>query len=350
MAIILARRIGAVLARIADHHADMADLDDGLRDHFDRREQPVDEIAALDQHLELAAAAAAGGDELLRILEAVVEGRMLRLVDADFGRDDVIGGQRRAVMDGDDADLVGRILDHHRGEALALLDQALHLGEQLLVAAIEHQSVDMLARDDHELGEVYGIGALAQDRALRALLAARGEKRADIEEIGGLEIARERLRRPERGAVAREDVADLALRDRHERLGVDAILERHEEMIAAAQDLRLIAGLAIERDQAAGDGAAATPQFLDDGDTVIADIAYRSRCNEKKNDNKRHGDRCAEQKHVIHVGKGVLRTSRQAPHECSRTIYACASAAAREIGRAVTRFDITRDHADIAFV
>ena len=84
----------------------MADLDHGLGDHLDRREQAVDEIAALDQHLELAAAAAAGGDELLRILEAVVEGGGVGLVGADLGRDDLVGGQRRAVMHGDHADLI----------------------------------------------------------------------------------------------------------------------------------------------------------------------------------------------------------------------------------------------------
>jgi len=272
----------------------MADLDDRLVDHLDRREQAVDEIAALDQHGELAPAAAAGGDELLRILEAVMRCGGIVGIGADLRRDDMVGGQRRAVMDGDHADLVLGILDHHCIEAAALGDHALHLGEQLMVARLEHQAVDLLARDDHELDEVDGIGALAQDRALRALLAAVAKEAAHIEEIGGAQIAGERLGRPERLAVAGEDIADLALRNGHQRLAVDAVLERKEEMIAAAQQSGLEAGLAVERDQAAGDRAVAAPQFLDGRDAAIADIADATRSNEQDDDDRTHGCRSAE--------------------------------------------------------
>ncbi len=73
VAIILAGGIGTAVAGIADHHTDMADLDHRLRHHLHGGEQAVDEVAALYQHLQLATATAAGGDELLRILKAVVE-------------------------------------------------------------------------------------------------------------------------------------------------------------------------------------------------------------------------------------------------------------------------------------
>ena len=55
-----AREVRADRARVRDDDADGADLDDGLRDHLDRREQAVDVVRALDEHLELAAARAAG--------------------------------------------------------------------------------------------------------------------------------------------------------------------------------------------------------------------------------------------------------------------------------------------------
>ncbi len=184
------------------------------------------------------------------------------------------------------ADLIRRIADHHRVEAGALSDHALHLGEQVAVVHLQHQAVDMLARDDHELGEVDGIGALAQDRALRPLLSTISQEGAHVEKIGGAQVARQRLRRAERRAVPREDVADLPLRDGHQRLAVDAILEGHEEMVAAAQHGRLIASLAPERDQALGDGTVAAPQLLNDGNAVVANVAHAARENEKQDDDE----------------------------------------------------------------
>ena len=50
-------------AGVRHDDADVADLDDGLGDHLDRREEAVDVVGALDEHLELAAAQAAGGEE-----------------------------------------------------------------------------------------------------------------------------------------------------------------------------------------------------------------------------------------------------------------------------------------------
>ena len=173
----------------------MADIDERLRDFFDGREQPVDEIAPLDEHLQLAPAAAPGGDELLGILEAVVERHRVSLVGADLRRDDLVGGQGGTVMDSNYADHVVSVLQHDRLEAAALRDDVLHFDEQIAVGGFEQQAVNPLLGQDDELREVDGVGALAQDRALRALLAAIAEKPADIEEFSRLDVAGQRLRR-----------------------------------------------------------------------------------------------------------------------------------------------------------
>ena len=94
-----------------------------------------------------------------------------------------------------------------------------------------------------------------------------------------MEVARdvtfdaERLHRRERQAVAREDVADLPLRDGDERQHVHAVLERHQEVHAAAQDVGLEAGLAAQRDEARAHRAARAPPLLDDADAIVRDVA-----------------------------------------------------------------------------
>ena len=79
----------ARLAGVGDDHADGADLDHGLGDQLHRGEQAVDVVGALDQHLELPAALAAGAQELLGVLEAVVVGRGVGRIVADGRRDDL---------------------------------------------------------------------------------------------------------------------------------------------------------------------------------------------------------------------------------------------------------------------
>ena len=103
-----------------------------------------------------------------------------------------------------------------------------------------------------ELREIDRIGAFAQDGALRSLLTA-------IVQESGATSRKSAVRTllasvwvgPSGSAVAREDIADLALRDGNQRLDVDAVLERYEEVIAATQDVGLVTGLARQRDQAA---------------------------------------------------------------------------------------------------
>ena len=87
--------------------------------------------------------------------------------------------------------------------------------------------------------------------------------------------AAERLHRRERLAVARVDVADLAFRDRHERLAVDPVLPREVERVhAAAEDVGLVAGLTLGGDDAALlQRALRGPELLDDADLGVGDVA-----------------------------------------------------------------------------
>ena len=49
--IALTRSVSAAFAGVGNDHADVADFDKCLADHLDRRKQPVDEIAAFNEHL-----------------------------------------------------------------------------------------------------------------------------------------------------------------------------------------------------------------------------------------------------------------------------------------------------------
>ncbi len=254
----------------------MADLDHRLGDALDRGEQPVDEVRTFDQHLQLTATAASGGQERFRVLEVVVEGGTVGRIVAHGRRDDLFRRQGRTVVDGDHANSVVGILNDHGGKAVAIGDDGAHLLEQGAVVGVELDAVDLVMRDDDELRQVDGVGALAQDLALRTFLAAGFEEMARVLVVGRLDIARQGLCRLQRDAVTGEDVADLALRDRHQRLHVQAELEREEEVVTAAQDTRLEAGFALQGDQAGGDGAFRAPQFFDDGGVIVADIADHS--------------------------------------------------------------------------
>jgi plasmid stabilization system protein ParE len=74
---------------------------------------------------------------------------------------------------------------------------------------------------------------------LGAALTAGAEEGAGVLEVARGGVGREGLHGGERRAVAREDVADLALRDGDERRGVDAVLQRREDVPAAAEHVGL---------------------------------------------------------------------------------------------------------------
>jgi hypothetical protein len=93
---------------------------------------------------------------------------------------------------------------------------------------------------------------------LAALVAALAEERHGVLEVVALDDLAQRLARLQRRAVAGVDVPDLPLRDRDQRHLVEPELPRPQpQVIAAAQELRLIAGLAVDRDDVPlGDRAA----------------------------------------------------------------------------------------------
>ena len=92
----VARDVQVLVADVADHHADVADGDLGHRHLLDLHEPGVQVPRAGQQHLLLQAAAAAGVDERLAALEAVVPG--------DDGPARSPAGIGLAVEHGDDAD------------------------------------------------------------------------------------------------------------------------------------------------------------------------------------------------------------------------------------------------------
>ena len=154
-------------------------------------------------------------------------------------------------MHGDDADDVCGVLDHDRLEALPLGDDHRHPLEGFRLRAVKRQKMDALARDHDELRRVEGVGTLAQNLALRSALTAGAQEGGHVLEVVGGDVARQRLRRRQRLPVAREDVADLPLRDGHQGHLVQAILERHQHVPAAPQQGGLKAGLAVQGDETA---------------------------------------------------------------------------------------------------
>ena len=179
--------------------------------------------------------------------------------DADRRRDDLAGAQRRAVMDGDDADHVELRIDDDRLERVAFVEQLGHAADDVGIGIDAIDRIGAVGGEHDELREIDRVSALAQDLALRTLLAARGQEGAHVLEVVCHRVGGKRLGRRQRLAVAGEEIADLALRDRDQRDLVDAVLERHEEMVAAAQHVGLETGLAAEGDEALADRAAHRP-------------------------------------------------------------------------------------------
>ncbi len=214
-------------------------------------------------------------------------------VVADRGRDDLADRQGRAVVHRHHTHLILGVLQHHRLEAGPVLDDLGHLGQELGLVRIQAQGEQPVLGHHHEFGQVDGVGAFAQHRALRALLAAGLEERARVLEIHHARVARERLVGRQGPAVAGEHIADAALGNGHQGSHMQPVLERHEEVQAAAQHLGLEAGLAAQGDQAAADRAAPAPQLLDDGDPVVADVpddAGQAHENDRQNDGQRRTD------------------------------------------------------------
>jgi hypothetical protein len=146
-----ARQVVALAAGVRDHDADVADLDDGLRHELDRREQAVHVVRAVDEHLMLAPAPPAGREEALGVLEVVVERLRVVRVVADGRRDDLALLERGPVVHGHDADHVVDALDHERVERLPLGERVGHRLEELVLAVVERQVVELRIGEDDEL-------------------------------------------------------------------------------------------------------------------------------------------------------------------------------------------------------
>jgi hypothetical protein len=141
------------------------------------------------------------------------------------------------------------------------------------VSPRERQVVDALLRDHHELGQIDRVGALAQQGALGPLLAALLQEHADALHRRERHGLAQRLAGRERRAAAREQVADAPLRDRHQRYAMHRIGERPQVVQTAAQELRLKAGLARERDHAVLQRAARADALLHDAHLVGRNVA-----------------------------------------------------------------------------
>jgi len=72
--------------------------------------------------------------------------------------------------------------------------------------------------------------------------------------------------------ITREDIANLALRNGHQRHDVHDELDRHQVVKTAAQHLRLVAGFPLEGDETAFDRVSAEALF-DDTNSVVGDEA-----------------------------------------------------------------------------
>jgi len=280
--VVLAREVAAGVAGVGDDDAHGAHLDDGLGHQLLGGEQAVDVVGAFHQDLELPAALAAGEQELVGVLEAVVVRLRKGGVVADHGRDELARRHGRAVVHDDDADAVFGAADDHRVIAVAFADEVAHLLEHRLLTAVEGQVVEIVAGQHHEEREVDGVGALAQEHALRPLLAAPAQEGRGVLEVVGAQVGGQRLGRRQRMAVAGEDVADLSLRNGDQPHLVDTVLERLQEVPAAAQDRRLKAGLALESDQAGAHGALAADQLLQDPHAVVGDVDQRTEEDEEE--------------------------------------------------------------------
>ena len=266
---VLARSVVALLAEEADDHAHVADGHDALGDHLDGGEPAVDEIGAVDDRHVLHTAAAAGAEEGLDVLVVVVKVGLV-LVGAHRGRDQLARRQCGAFMHGDDADLVRLAGDDHRAEAIYLAELLLPFLQALGVFERE----DAVLENHVEEGDVDGIDAFAEDAALPPFLPAVGEEFAGVLEIVAIDDFAQRLRRLKLLATAGEDIADAALLDGDKRELVDGILPAPEaEVDAAAEDVGLVAGLAVQGDHGPFlQRTAGGPELLHDADAVVGDV------------------------------------------------------------------------------
>ena len=181
-----AGKVFARLTEVANDDADIADRDDGFGNQLDRGEPAVDEVGAVGQRHVLASAAAAAGEEGFGILVVVVV-MFAGGIGADGRGDDFARRQRRAIVNGDDADAVGfeglvgiqgidggdRSTNDNgiKTTAFGKFFAPLIGGFGFLAVEQLPQCVDARLGDDDEHRQVDGVDTFAEDRALAAALA-----------------------------------------------------------------------------------------------------------------------------------------------------------------------------------
>ena len=192
----VARHVEVLAADVADDDADVADRDLGQRHLLDADEPRIQVPRAREQHVLLQAAAAAGVDERLAALEAVVP------VDVRAG--EVARRNRAAVEHGHDADAIGR---------------------HLVDAQIRRRHVVIrrrVARHDLEQRRVDPVRAGGQERELPAAFAAVAQERLRVLEVVARDLPGQHALRRNRRAVGRDDQRDLTGGHDHDRHLLDA--------------------------------------------------------------------------------------------------------------------------------
>jgi hypothetical protein len=189
---------------------------------IDLHEPRIEVPRARQQDVLLQAAAAAGVDERLAVLEAVVA------VDRRAG--EVAGGDGTAVQHGDDADLIDRDL------------------ADVQIIGRGAEAARVVAAHDLEERRVDAIGARREDAHLAAALAAAAQELAGVLEAVARDLAAEDLVRRHGRAVRGDDERDFSRGHDHERHALHLVQPVPEaEVPARREQLGLQAGLAVER-------------------------------------------------------------------------------------------------------
>ncbi len=264
-----AGHIRAVFAHIGDDHAGVGDGDGGHLLHLHGGEARVDEVAAGQHHLFLAALVAAMIDEGLRVLEHVVAG--------DFFAGDFTGGQLLAFLGGDDA--------HH-----VVAD----IGEGFF--------------GDSEQCRVDAVGAGRDDGQLCAAFAAFGQKGTGILKSVTSDLFAQDAAVGERVAVAGFHHAHRVLADGDEPLHDHFVLPRPvAEVQARGQGVGLVAGFAVQGDDlAVGQGSVGADQhefFVEDADAILGNHDHAKQAQNQFVEDNEQNRRNDEPKKVRVVAK-----------------------------------------------
>jgi hypothetical protein len=129
-----------------------------------------------------------------------------------------------------------------------------------------------------------------QHGALHALLSALRHEGRNVLEIAELRLVDAGLgAHRHRVAHLRDDDADLICRNLHHRMARDVVERPQFELQSRMQQLRLIAGLAVERDRIAAGEFAHAEAFAHETHFRRSDVPRRSHQDDEEDD--RHGDK-----------------------------------------------------------